>query len=129
MNTRDAFYQTNDLALTAALLALGIPFWTTPFLKTRTTRGDSYTFFLQEVSNCGQFKTLDMSAAWNDETFHEKNPNHVFSYIKCAFKNREGLLDKVNQGLDMVVIEKNGKMAIISKNASTDLQTKIFSQL
>ncbi len=130
MRTRDSFIETNDLALASALLALGIPFHDeTPFIKTRSTRGEQFTFFFQEVSNCGNFKTLQMIAAWNDQDFHLNNPEHPLSYIRCAYKNKEGLLDKVNQNLDLVVIEKNGKMVIISKNASKDLQEKVFSQL
>lgn len=127
---RHLFIETNDLALASALLALGIPFFEgTPFMKTRTAKGESYTFLFQEQSNCGTFKTGEMIRAWNDPTFHEKNPEHPFSYISCAYRNKEALLDKVKGGLELVIIEKNGKIAIISKNASADLQHKIFSQL
>jgi len=126
---RDSYIQTNSLALASALLALGVPFCEQPFIKTRSVKGEQYTFFFQESSTCGTYKTLDLIAAWDNPDFHTENPEHPFAYIRCAYKNKEGLLDKVNQGLDLVVIEKNGKMAVISKNASTELQEKIFSQL
>jgi len=126
---RESYIQTNDLALASVLLSLGIPFADTPFMKTRTVRGEQYSFFFQEVSNCGQFKTLEMMKYWNDPDFHVNNPEHPLAYMKCAYQNKEGLLDKINKGLDLVVIEKNGKMAIVSKNASEELQSKIFSQL
>jgi hypothetical protein len=126
---RESFISINSLALASALLAVGVPFCDTPFMKSRTLKGEQYTFFFKESSACGAYQTLDLLKAWDDPLFHERNPEHPLSYIRCAYQNKEGLLDKVNQGLDLVVIEKNGKMAIISKNASADLQNKVFSQL
>lgn len=127
---RHTFITTNSLALAAALLALGIPFFDGhPFVKTRSEKGENYTFFFQDVSNCGKFRTAEYMAAWNDPTFHETHPEDPFSYIKCAFTNREKLLDKVNQGLDLVMIERNGKIALISKTASKETQDAIFSKL
>jgi hypothetical protein len=127
---RTSYIQTNNLALASGLLALGIPFHEeTPFIKARSTKGEQYTFFFQDISNCGNFKTSEMMKAWDDRAFATNNPEHPLSYIRCAYQNKEGLLDKVNQDLDLVVIEKNGKLAIISKNASAELQEKVFSQL
>jgi hypothetical protein len=127
---RESFYETNDLAMAAALAALGIPFKDKePFIKVRTARGEQYQFFFEKVSACGKFKTNDLMRAWNDDKFHDKNPEHPFAYIKCAFKNRDGLLDVVKKSVGMVMIEKNGKIAIISENASKELKDKIFSQI
>lgn len=119
------------MSLAAALLAIGIPFdEATPFITTKKLDGSSETlFFFKETSMCGQYSTLQMINAWTDNDFHINNPEHPFAYIACAFKNRDGLLDKVKQSADMVVIEKNGKLAVISKNASEDTQHKVFSQL
>ncbi len=130
MNNEQPYIETQDLALASVLLALGIPFCTdTPFLKARTQWGDRYKFFFQEVSNCGKFRTMEMIHAWNTPTFHEDNPEHPLAYMKCAYENKEGLLDKVNQGLDLCVVKKNGKIAVMSKNASEETKQKLISQL
>jgi len=125
-----AYIETKNLSLAAALLTLGIPFSDeTPFIKTKSIKGDQYTFFFQDISACGDYKTNEMIQAWDNPTFHEEYPEHPFSYISSAFKNRERLLDKVNQSIEMVVIEKNGKYAVLSKNASEALKAEIFSKL
>jgi hypothetical protein len=126
-----SYIKVQNLSLAAALLAIGIPFdESTPFMTTKKLDGASETlFFFGESSMCGQYNTLAMINAWNDPEFHIKNPEHPWAYISCAFKNRDGLLDKVKQSADMVVIEKNGKLAVISKNASAETQAKVFSQL
>lgn len=127
---RHSYFETNDLSLAAALAAVGIPFSEeTPFVKTKTVNGETYKFFFQEGSPCGTYRTGFLVGAWNDEQFHLNNPEHPFAYIKCAFNNRNGLLDVVKKSQDLVVIERNGKIAIISKNASDDLKEKIFSQM
>jgi hypothetical protein len=126
-----SYIKVQNLSLAAALLAIGIPFdEATPFITTKKLDGSSETlFFFKDVSMCGQYGTLQMINAWNDPNFHINNPEHPFAYISCAFKNRDGLLDKVKQSADMVVIEKNGKLAVISKSASLETQNKVFSQL
>lgn len=126
---RESYIEINDLSLVSCLLALGIPFCEQPFIKVKTVKGEQYKFFLQESSTCGEFQTLKMMNAWNDPQFHIDNPEHPLAYMKCAYTNRNGLLDVVNQSVELVVIEKNGKKAIISKDASEDLKAKIFSQL
>lgn len=125
----EGFISTTNLALASALLAIGIDFQEPAFVKARTVKGDQFTFFFKNVSTCGQYDTIQMMNAWNDERYHLENPESPFAYIKCAFNNREALMDKIHQGIDLVVLEKNGKLAVVSKNADVDLQTKIISQL
>jgi len=38
-------------------------------------------------------------------------------------------IDVVKKSEELVVIEKNGKIAVINKNASKEFQDKIFSQI
>lgn len=121
---------TNNLALAAALLSVGIPFGETPFTLTKSNKGgDNYTFFFGEKSECGKYSTDELMKAWYDDAWHVENPEHPFAYVKCAFQNRERLLDKVNQGAPLIVIEKNGKLAILSSNTSEETQEKIFRRL
>jgi hypothetical protein len=122
-------FNTTDLALAAALAALGIPFDDLPFVSTKSTKGEHFVFLFKAVSNCGKFHTSDMARAWESEAWHVENPEHPFAYIKCAFKNREALLDKVKSAAPLIVVPKNGKLAIVSADASPELQTSIFSKL
>lgn len=130
MQTRSSYYETTDLALAAALLSMDIPFCEEiPFAKIKTPNGEQYKFFFQERSRDNQFSTGDMVKNWNNDQFYKENPDHPLAYLKCFTINRNGLLDAIKQSTEFVVIEKNGKLAIISKNASKDLQDKIFSQM
>jgi hypothetical protein len=130
MNTRFSYIETSDLALVSALLALGIPLSEeTPFIKVTTTYGKNYKFFLQESSACGTYNTQHIINAWHDKDFANSNPEHPLAYIKCAYQNKEALLDVVKQSHDLVVMERNGKLIIISENASKELQEKIFREI
>lgn len=121
---------TSDLALAAALLAIGIPFASTPFASFRTVKGgDQYVFLFAPESKCGNYSTAELINAWEDEAWHIKNPEHPFAYIKCGFSNRSGLLDKVKSAAPLVIVEKHGKLAILSAGASPEFQTAIFSRL
>lgn len=122
-------YSTTSLALAAALSAVGIPFGEIPFIKSRSVKGEHYTFLFADASPCGKYRTSELMKAWESPTFHEENPEHPFAYVSCAFRNREALLDKTKADAALVVIEKAGKLAILSENASPELQTKIFAKL
>lgn len=128
---REQYTTTNDISLASALLALGIPpLKEQPYFKTKNSKGnDQYMFQFQMVSDCGLYKTQDMISAWYDSEFHLKNPEHAFSYIKCAFSNREGILDLINKDPGMVMIKQHGKIAIVSKNASEATKDLIINAL
>lgn len=131
MNNRYAYFSTQDISLAAALLALGIP--PSPeqaftVHRSLTTDNKIYTFYFEEVSNCGKFKTGEMIKMWEDPLLHE-NSEHVMGYMKCLIKNREFLLDVVKQSAEMVTIERNGKLCVISKNASKEFAEKLFAEL
>lgn len=123
-------YSTTSLALAAALLSVGIPFNAElPFIKSRSVKGETYTFLFEGTSNCGTYSTSALLKAWDNPKFHEENPEHPFAFVKCAFANREALLDLTKQGTALVVVERNGKLAVLPENASAALQTQIFSKL
>jgi hypothetical protein len=122
-------FNTTDLALAAALAALGIPFDDLPFVSTKSAKGSHFVFLFKAVSNCGKFHTSDMARAWESESWHVENPEHPFAYIKAAFLNRVALLDTVKQAVPFIVVPKGGKLAIVSASASPETQTAIFSKL
>lgn len=130
-NERYGYYPTQDTNLASALLALGIP--ASPeqaFTVHRSLTSDKkiFTFYFEAVSNCGKFKTGEMIKMWDDPALYE-NSEHPLAYMKCLIKNREGLLDVINQSVEMVTIEKNGKLCVVSKGASKEFAEKLFAEL
>ena len=124
---------TNDLALAAALAAVGIPLFkhddnSPPYVKLVTAKGNSFTFFFEEENADGE-KTQDYIRAWYEDDYIDKNQDNPFSYIKAAFKNRETLLDVINKSSSLVVMEKGNKFALISSDAPEDIKQKVFSRL
>lgn len=130
MNDRTAYYTTTDTNLAASLLALGIPAAKEPFTKHRSINSDKsiFTFYFEDVSLCGKYKTGECIKMWGDPEQY-LDSHHPLAFMKCLILNRNGLLDVINQAVEMVTIESNGKIAVISKNASQDLRNSIFSQL
>lgn len=128
---RQLYTTTNDIGLASALLALGIPpVEDQPYFKTKNAKGnDQFIFQFQLASTCGNYKTQEMINAWYDTDFHIKEPEHPFAYIKCAFGNREGLLDLINKDPGMVVVKQHGKIAIVSKEARESVKDFIINEL
>ena len=121
---------TTDLALAAALAAMGIPFHEVPFVCSKNAKGqETYIFIFEPASPCGKYPAPELIRAWADEKWQAENPEHPFCFIRAAFRNRESLLDAVKQGAPLVMIPQAGKIAILPANASPSLQTAIFSQL
>mgnify|MGYP006921049970 FL=1 len=46
----------------------------------------------------------------------------LFSYIKCALRNRERLVDKIKQDVPLACVRQRGKIAFIPLNASPRTQ-------
>lgn len=123
-------YSTTSLALAAALSSLGIPFHSEiPFVKSRSTKGDHFTFIFEAASPDGKYRAADLAKAWDNEAWHAENPEHPLAFLKAGFTNRETLLDVMKQGAGLVMIEKAGRIAVLSENASPALQTQIFQKL
>ena len=130
MRTIKQIVTTPDLNLTAALLAMGVPFDDElPYIESKSTKGNFHSFILRDQTTCGQYLTKDLIQHWNDPSFVQNNPEHPFAYIKAAFENRTGLLDLVKKSVPFIVIEKNGKYGVISENADKELQDKIIKGL
>lgn len=130
MNNRTAYYSTNDLNLAAALLSIGVETAKEPFTVHRSIKSEQkiYTFYFKEVSNCGKYRTSELIKIWNDPELYN-NSEHPFAYMKCLIENRNGLLDVINKAVEFITIEKNGKILVITKGASQELQDKLFKLL
>jgi len=115
---------TTNTGLAAALTAIGIPLSHQPIAQIAGDgiKGERTIWFFEPASLCGKHATKDMIAAWNDEAWHMKNPEHPFAYIKCALANREKLVDKVKHNIALACVKRRGKIALIPMNASPQEQ-------
>lgn len=126
--TFTSFIEIDDLSLAAALYTVGYePVPDQPFVKYIQPDGKTkYRFFLQSGSGIQEYVQAWKTEGWE---FLPENEDKMFAHLKIYHKNREGLLDVVKKSSDMVVVNKNGRTAIISRNASEDIQDKIFGKL
>jgi hypothetical protein len=121
---------TSNTGLAAALTALGIPLADKPFVKVVEDGCKERTvWFFEPQSPDGVHKTRELIEAWNDEKWHEANPEHPFAYIKCAMLNRERLVDKVKQDVPLACIRRRGRIAFIPLNASPRVEGMFLRQL
>lgn len=122
--------ETSNTDLAAALCAVGIPLKKGDPVKILTGQGgDRHTFFFEERSECGRYVTDELIKAWNDPTWHERNPEHAFAYVKVAFENRRRLLDYIKSRVPIAAVKQGNKVAFLSVNASDEIQRKVFAQL
>ncbi len=121
---------TSNTTLAAALTAMGIPLSDRPFIKVAEDGLRERTvWFFEPQSECGKYKTKALIEAWSDDAWHLKNPEHPFSYIKCALINRERLVDKVKSNAPLACIRRNGKIAFIPLDASLRTEEMFLRQL
>jgi hypothetical protein len=123
-------WQTDETALAAALLTVGIPLL--PDKPFNRYEGDDsrVVFFFAESSPCGKFRTEELVAAWADlDTWNRQFPDHPFSYAAGAVKNLRHLVTFIKRGTAQVVMKHGDKFAVIRADAPTAEADKIISRL
>lgn len=123
---------SND-ALVAALLALGIE-EDSKYSSARVVgdgiQGDgNQVCFFKPKSSCGKYSTAEMIKAWDDPTWHERNPQHPFAYIKCGLVNLWHLRTSRQTQAPLAKVRKGKKFALISLNASPAFEAKLLRRL
>ena len=115
---------TTNTCLAAALTAVGIPLAPKPLAQVvgDGIKGERTIWFFDPVSLCGKYITKELIAAWNDESWHIRNPEHPFAYIKCALGNREKLVDKIKHNVALACVKRRDKVALIPLNSSPQEQ-------
>ena len=122
--------ETTNTKLAACLAACGISLRAhNPIRKVLGDCRDQTAFFFEPISPCGNYKTAELIAAWDDKSWHLKNPEHPFAYLKVAMDNMERLRDFVRKGIPTIAVEKGSKVAFLSLDASDDLQKTVFTRL
>lgn len=111
-----------DSWLAAALLACGI----SPVGS--CWRPGSYRFM--HGSPCGGFLTGALALAWQDDTWHQRHPEHPFAYLICGAGNRAWLLQKI-RGIEPTVcfLQRNGLPAFLHASADGEAQRRFFRHL
>lgn len=102
---------TRSTNLASALIAMGIEPHTQPFQHMERDDGSKFTSWqFKSKSECGKWDTLKLINAWRDgEEWVKENEEHPFAYLVCAFKNREMLMDILNEATPTVTIKRDGK--------------------
>jgi hypothetical protein len=117
--------QTDDIELAASLLACGVPLWRD--LPIQRGAADRVAFFFQPHSPCGAYHARELILAWQDPTWHERHPEHPFSYLWCAFENRRRLLREIKTKTPTIVFMRAGYPQFLTLNADPHTE-KTFMQ-
>lgn len=122
---------TSNTCLAAALTAVGIPLAARPFVRVvgDGVSGERVVWFFEPQSPDGTYQTKELIEAWNYDAWHLANPEHPFAYIKCALLNRERLVDKVKRDVPLACIQRRGKVALLSLDASPRTEEMILRHL
>jgi hypothetical protein len=122
---------TSNTCLAAALTAVGIPLADRPFVRVvgDGVNGERVVWFFEPQSPDGSYQTKELIEAWNNDAWHLANPEHPFAYIKCALLNRERLVDKVKRDVPLACIQRRGKVALLSLDASPRTEEMILRHL
>jgi hypothetical protein len=122
--------ETSNTKLAAALSAVGIPLRSESPVRLMTgLRGDTHCFFFQEQSPCGQYRTIELIAAWDNKEWHLKHPDHPFAFLKVAFENAERLTDYIKKGTRIAAVTRGSKIGFLSLAASDTAQAIFFKEL
>lgn len=122
---------TSNTCLAAALTAVGIPLAARPFVRVvgDGVSGERVVWFFEPQSPDGTYQTKELIEAWNNDSWHLANPEHPFAYIKCALLNRERLVDKVKRDVPLACVQRRGKYALLSLDASPRTEEFILRHL
>lgn len=85
--------QVTNTDLAAALGTLGIPRDLEQPLQVLTGEVERVAFFFGMTSPCGTYQTGAMIKAWDAPDLPRTHPRHALTYIRCALRNRQRLLE------------------------------------
>jgi len=121
--------QTTNTDLAACLAAVGIALDKEQPIKRLEGDARRTAFFFQSGSPCGNYNTRELMLAWDDKTWHERNPDHPFAYLMVAMRNRARLRDYINKNVPTAMICKNGKIGFISMGADARTETIFMREM
>lgn len=108
---RDTIY-TASTAAAATLIAIGHPCY-------------GYTKFSGSLFwHFDRAATSDI-ALWNDKNIHERLPDHIVSYVKCALLNWKTLLTEVNSRPEFTAVKHKNRTAFVPRSADEKEQINL----
>jgi len=81
---------------------------------------------LDSESFDGKWKTRDLLKWWNDETFEDKNPDHVFGKLKAALRIRRDIVDGIKKDKPLAFVQHGDSLAVIHPDCSAETEDKIL---
>ena len=114
-------HTTDDFNKVAAFLSMGFEATEPP------PNGSHRSCQIANMSITGMpFAPLDI--AWNDNRFHETNPQHPFAYVKAALWNYRHLVSAIKTDKPMVEISRGESFAYLHPDCSSKTEAEILSQ-
>jgi hypothetical protein len=118
--------RTEDAALAALLLAVGVPL-SSSLPVTRT--GSRLVFNFAPRSLCGQMEAAPLMLAVLDETWHGRHPEHPFAYAWCALQNRGRLLAEVREKKPLITLLRGGHAQFLTIDAPAEMETEFMRKI
>lgn len=125
-------FETRDVRLAAALMAVGVPprgDGPVQVVTRASQSGEARQFIFAPRSECGEYDTRELVAAWRaGPKWIEANPLHPFAIAMAAMQNHRHLVDYVKRASKMVFIQEGRSIALLPLEASAELEAKILGQ-
>jgi len=123
-----------NLALVAALTALGVPFYAEqPYLETREiVHGEeriTVTWCMKTSTADGRFKTQELIRWWHDEAWLAANEDHPLAYARAAAVNYRRIADGVKGSAPVGIVRKGSKFALIPFDVSPERRKELLDSL
>lgn len=114
-------HPTDDFRKAAAFLAMGFDVTELP------PQGSHRLVQIANTAWTGcEFAPLEI--AWNDNRYHETNPQHAFSYVKAAIWNYNYLVNAIKNDKPLVDISRGESFAYLHPDCSAETERQILSQ-
>ncbi len=118
--------ETDSDDVAAALMAVGVPLWTSNPWRRGGANGIVYRF--HSVSPCGRMSAAALSLAWEQEDWWTEHREHPFAYPFCAARNHAFLTKLVKQKPPLVVMMRQGLPCFLPANADPAVEGRFFRE-
>ena len=105
---------STDLA--ACLCTLGIPRHPERPLEVLVGDAQQVAFYFVGNSPCGDYSAAECIQAWSDRDWQNLRPQHPLTYIRCALRNRQVLIEYAHEQCQCGIVSRgNGSRLHIVK--------------
>jgi hypothetical protein len=107
--------ETKDVRLFSALAAMGFA-WT----ESGAVEGGDRAWLFSQSSDCGKWNLGAMLKAWNNPSFHDKNPSHPFHHVKVALASDMALRRMFREGGGFRQVQRGEALATIGADQTPE---------